>query len=54
MVVKAKVRKIGNSKGIILNSTILEHLDAKVGDNLELILDNTSVILQKQVHKRGI
>ncbi len=52
MTVQAKIRKIGNSSGIILNSTILEHLEAKAGDNLELILNDNSVILKKP-NKRG-
>ena len=51
MVVKTKVRKIGNSSGIILNSTVLEHLDAKVGDSLNLTLNNNTVILKKPVRK---
>lgn len=48
MVVKAKVRKIGNSNGVILNSTILEHLNVKVNDEINIHLNDKGAILMKK------
>jgi len=47
MVVGARIRKVGNSKGIILSSTILEHLDAKEKDRLEMELTKKGVVIKK-------
>lgn len=47
MSVKTKVRPFGNSHCIILNSTILEHLDVKNEDVIELEFDERGVLLKK-------
>ena len=47
MVKKFKIRQIGNSQGIILPKPILEEHDLKLGDNLELFLENNNLILAK-------
>ena len=48
MTIKTKIRKIGNSNGIILNSTILEHLNAKVNDEINIRLNDKGAILMKK------
>ena len=47
MVVGVRIRKVGNSKGIILTSTILDHLNAKERDRLELILTTKGISIKK-------
>ena len=39
---KYKIKKIGNSKGIIINKYILDYLDLDVGDSviIDMIKDN--------------
>lgn len=41
----AKVIKIGNSAGIILSKGMLEKLNAKIGDEIELTMDNGIITL---------
>jgi antitoxin component of MazEF toxin-antitoxin module len=44
---KRKIRQIGNSFGIILPKPILEEHNLKLGDNLELFLDNNNLVFVK-------
>ncbi len=42
---RALVRRMGNSAGIILPKPVLEELGVKAGDNLSMTLDNGRVVL---------
>jgi antitoxin component of MazEF toxin-antitoxin module len=44
---KFKIRPFGNSYGIIIPKPILEEHNLKLGDNLELFLENNNLIFAK-------
>lgn len=46
---KSKIRKIGNSQGIIFPTEMLEALHLKTGSEIELIIDNGTIIIAPQV-----
>jgi antitoxin component of MazEF toxin-antitoxin module len=45
---KSKIRKIGNSQGIIFPTEILEALHLKTGSEIELTVDNGIIIIAPQ------
>jgi antitoxin component of MazEF toxin-antitoxin module len=45
---EAKIIKIGSSKGIVLNHTVLQEIGAKEGDRLNLTLSNGVISLKKE------
>jgi antitoxin component of MazEF toxin-antitoxin module len=45
---EAKIIKIGSSKGIVLNHTVLQEIGAKEGDKLNLTLINGVISLKKE------
>lgn len=42
-----KLRKIGNSSGIILSKRILEQLDIEEKDELKLVVKDGTILIQK-------
>jgi antitoxin MazE len=42
---RASVRKMGNSSGVIIPKPILKELGVKAGDQVEMILDGGKVVL---------
>jgi len=44
---KIIIRKIGNSQGILIPKPILEEHDLKLGDNLDLHLQNNNLVFAK-------
>ena len=47
-----KLRKIGNSSGIILSKRILEELDIEAKDELELLVEDGKILIQKITEPR--
>lgn len=47
-----KLRKLGNSKGIIINKTIQKHLDIKENDNLQIQLKKNKIIIKKEEEQK--
>jgi antitoxin component of MazEF toxin-antitoxin module len=45
---EAKIIKIGSSKGVILSHSLLQEIDAKEGDKLNVSLDNGIISLRKE------
>lgn len=45
--IKTKLRHIGDSKGVILNSKILYSIDAKVGDEFSVSANKNKIVLTK-------
>jgi len=45
---EAKIIKIGSSRGIVLNHTLLQEIGAKEGDKLSVSLDNGVISLKKE------
>lgn len=46
---KSKIRKIGNSQGIIFPTEVLEELHLKTGSEIDLIIDNGTIIISPKV-----
>ena len=44
---KTKLRKIGNSSGIILSKRILEQLDIEENDELKLAVEDGKILIEK-------
>lgn len=44
---KTRLRHIGTSKGVILNSKILYSIDAKVGDEFSVSANKNKIVLTK-------
>ena len=44
---KRKIRQIGNSQGIIIPKDILEEHNLKLGDKLELFLENNNLVFAR-------
>lgn len=44
---KTKLRKIGNSSGIILSKRILEQLDIEDEDELQLAVEDGKILIEK-------
>ncbi|MCZ2085678.1 MULTISPECIES: AbrB/MazE/SpoVT family DNA-binding domain-containing protein [unclassified Kaistella] len=44
---KTKLRKIGNSSGIILSKRILEQLDIEDEDELQLVVEDGKILIEK-------
>lgn len=44
---KTKLRKIGNSSGIILSKRILEQLDIEEKDELKLVVKDGKILIEK-------
>ena len=42
-----KLRKIGNSSGVILSKRILEQLDIEEKDELKLVVEDGKILIQK-------
>jgi antitoxin MazE len=47
-----KLRKIGNSSGVILSKRILEELDIEAKDELELVVEDGKILIQKITEPR--
>lgn len=47
-----KLRKIGNSSGIILSKRILDELDIEAKDKLELVVEDGKILIQKMTEPR--
>lgn len=50
---KTKLRKIGNSSGIILNKRILEQLDIEEEDELKLVVKEGKILIEKVSEARS-
>ena len=46
---KTKIRKLGNSQGIIVPSDILESLQFFVGQEIEIVIDGDALVISKPV-----
>lgn len=49
---KTKIRKIGNSSGVILSKKMLEELNIEPKDELELIVKEGKILIQKITQPR--
>ncbi|MGA9211604.1 AbrB/MazE/SpoVT family DNA-binding domain-containing protein [Kaistella sp.] len=49
---KTKIRKIGNSSGVILSKKMLEELNIEPKDELELIVKDGKILIQKVAEPR--
>jgi len=50
---KTKLRKIGNSSGVILSKRILEDLDIEAKDELEIVVKEGKILIQKVAESRN-
>jgi antitoxin MazE len=50
---RASVRKMGNSSGIIIPKPILKQIGVDAGDDLELSLDRDKIVLSPARHPRA-
>jgi antitoxin MazE len=50
---RASVRKMGNSSGIIIPKPILNEIGVEAGDDLELSLDKARIVLSLARHPRA-
>jgi len=44
---RRKIRQSGGSSAIVIPPEILEHLDWKIGDQIEIYTDNGRIIIEK-------
>lgn len=42
-----KIRKIGNSSGVIIASGLLKNANLKLGDDVEIVCENGKIVITK-------